>query len=137
MKTVEDVFKAAMGLMDELSTTGEAKTGDTKEYEYRTPGIVNMMISEYRMLAGQAGGFVAVEGLEDYILKIDDTYAIGVMQYGLAANLLVDENPTAASFYEQRYEEMRNLYFSRRPAEDGEEIVDLYGGIEYGRFGRW
>ena len=137
MKTVEDVFKAAMGLMDELSATGEAKTGGTKEYEYRTPGIVNMMISEYRMLAGQAGGFVAVEGLEDYILKIDDTYAIGVMQYGLAANLLVDENPTAASFYEQRYEEMRNLYFSRRPAEDGEEIVDLYGGIEYGRFGRW
>ena len=65
------------------------------------------------------------------------TYAIGVMQYGLAANLLVDENPTAASFYEQRYEEMRNLYFARRPAEDGEKIVDLYGGIEYGEFGSW
>ena len=137
MKTVKDVFDAAMGLMDELGADGQARTSATKEYEYRTPGIVNMMISEYRMLAGQAGGFVAVEGLEDYILKIDDTYAIGVMQYGLAANLLVDENPTAASFYEQRYEEMRNLYFSRRPAEDGEEIVDMYGGIEYGRFGRW
>ena len=72
MKTVEDVFKAAMGLMDELSATGAAKTSDTKEYEYRAPGIINMMVSEYRMLAGQAGGFVAVENLEDYILKIDD-----------------------------------------------------------------
>lgn len=137
MKTVEEVFNAAMGLMDELSADGAALTSDTREYEHRTPGIVNMMISEYRILAGMGGGFVAVESLADPILKIDDTYAIGVMQYGLAANLLVDENPTAASFYEQRYEEMRSLYFSRRPAEDGEKIVDMYGGIEYGRFGRW
>ena len=114
MKTVEEVFTAAMGLMDELSADGAARTSDTREYEHRTPGIVNMMISEYRILSGAGGGFVAVESLEDPILKIDDTYAIGVMQYGLAANLLVDENPTAASFYEQRYEEMRNLYFSRR-----------------------
>ncbi len=137
MKTVRDVFTAAMGLMDELSAQGEALTSDTREYEYRTPGIVNMMVSEYRILSGQPGGFVAVEGLDDYILKIDDTYALGVMHYGLAANLLVDENPTAASFFEQRYEELRNMYFARRPAEDGEKVVDLYGGIEYGEFGGW
>ncbi len=137
MKTVQDVFNAAMGLMDELNAQGEARTSDTREYEYRTPGIVNMMISEYRILSGSPGSFVQVENMEDYILKIDDTYAIGVMQYGLAANLLVDENPTAASFYEQRYEEMRTLYFTHRPAQDGGEIVDLYGGIEYGRFSRW
>lgn len=137
MKTADDIFTAAMGLMDELDASGVPSARDTEGYRLRTPGIVNMMISEYRILAGMGGGFVAVETLADPILKIDDTYAIGVMQYGLAANLLVDENPTAASFYEQRYEEMRNLYFSRRPAEDGEEIVDLYGGIEYGRFGRW
>lgn len=137
MKTAEEVFKASMGLMDELSADGSARTSDTMEYEHRTPGIINMMISEYRILAGMSGGFVPVESLEDPILKIDDTYAIGVMQYGLAANLLVDENPTAASFYEQRYEELRTLYFARRPAEGGEEIVDLYGGIEYGKFGGW
>lgn len=137
MKTVKDVFEAAMGLMDELDGDGKAYTRDTKEYEARTAGIVNMMISEYRILAGLGGGFVAVEGLEDYILKIDDSYAVGVMQYGLAANLLVDENPAAASFYEQRYEELRNLYFSRRMSEEGEKIEDLYGGIEYGKFGRW
>ena len=137
MKTVNDVFTAAMGLMDELDAEGGARTSDTREYEHRTPGIVNMMVSEYRILAGMSGGFVALEGMEDPILEIDDTYAIGVMQYGLAANLLVDENPTAASFYEQRYEELRDRYFSRRPAQDGEEIVDMYGGIEYGRFSRW
>lgn len=137
MKNVIDVFNASMGLMDELSANGEARTNDTKEYEHRTPGIVNMMISEFRILSGLSGGFVGVETMDDPILKVDDTYAIGVMQYGLAANLLIDENPTAASFFEQRYEEMRNLYFSRRPSDAGESIEDMYGGIEYGRFGKW
>ena len=137
MKTLNDVFTAAMGLMDELDAEGKAQTSDTREYEHRTPEIVNMMISEYRILAGMSGGFVAVESMEDPILKIDDTYAIGVMQYGLAANLLVDENPTAASFYEQRYEEMRNLYFARRPADVDGKVEDMYGGIEYGEFGKW
>ncbi len=137
MKTVKDIFEAAMSLMDELDGEGNAQTRDTEEYGYRTPGIVNMMISEYRILAGMGGGFAGVESMEDPVLKIDDPYALGVMQYGLAANLLVDENPAAASFFEQRYEELRNLYFSRRPSEVDGSVEDLYGGIEFGRFAGW
>ena len=138
MKTVKDVFDAAMGLMDELGADGQARTSATKEYEYRTPGIVNMMAAEYRILAGEKGGTVPVESMEEPILKIPDVYAAGVMHYGLAANLLVDENPAAAGFYEQRYEELRNLYFTRRGAEEGDSAIeDLYGGIEFGQFGRW
>ena len=38
MKTVQEIFNAAMGLMDELSVSGEAGYEDTKEHEYRTPG---------------------------------------------------------------------------------------------------
>jgi hypothetical protein len=137
MKTVEDIFNASMALMDELDADGSAQTTDTEEYVNRTPGIINMMVSEYRILAGTSGTFIAVEGLDDLVLNIPDNYALGVMYYGLAANLLVDENPTAASFYEQRYEELRNLYFSRQQSDGDEEITDLYGGIEYGEFSRW
>ncbi len=138
MKTVKELFRAAMGLMDELDGDGNAENRDTAEYERRTPGIVNMMISEYRILAGMKGGFVPVESPEDPVLRIPDVYVLGVMHYGLAANLLVDENPAAASFYEQRYEELRNIYFTRFGAEEGDgAIEDLYGGIEFGRFGRW
>ncbi len=137
MKTAEDIFGAAMGLMDELDGEGNPRNADTAEYERRAAGIVNMMIAEYRILDGQNGGFVPVEALGDPVLKIPDTYALGVMHYGLAANLLADENPAAAGFYEQRYEELRNIYFSRRMA-DGEGVVeDLYGGVEFGKFGRW
>ncbi len=137
MKTLNDIFTAAMGLMDELDASGAPGARDTAEYRVRAPGIVNMMISEYRILAGLPGSFAAVEAMDDPILKIDDAYAVGVMHYGLAANLLVDENPGPASFFQRRYEELRNLYFTRRPASDGERVEDLYGGIEYGKFARW
>ena len=136
MRTVRDIFTSAMGLMDELDAQGGARHALTEEYERRTPGIVNMMISEYRVMAGLPGSFTGVEQMEDMVLKIDDAYAIGVMHYGLAANLLVDENPAAASFYEQRYEELRNMYFARQRADEG-QIGDMYGGIEFGKFGRW
>lgn len=138
MKTVYDVFEAAMGLMDELDGEGKAENRDTAEFGRRTVGIVNSLMSEFRIFSGDRGGFVPVEGMEDYLLKIPDVYALGVMHYGLAANLLVDENPPAASFYEQRYEELRNLYFARCGGEDGDGTIrDLYGGIEFGKFGRW
>ncbi len=135
MKTVREIYTAAMGLMDELD--GDGSPRDTGEYASRTPGVVNMMISEYRILDGRTGGFVAVEDMDDPVLGIEDTYALGAMHYGLAANLLVDENPPAASFFQQRYEEVRNIFFSRRASAEGEEISDIYGGIEHGGFGRW
>lgn len=136
MRTAEEIFHAAMGLMDELDGQGAAVHQGTGEYARRCPGIVNMMIAEYRILEGTGSGFTPVEALEDPVLKIPDTYALGVMHYGLAANLLVDENPAAAGFFQERYEELRDSYFSRRPAGE-EQVEDLYGGIEFGRFGRW
>lgn len=136
MAYVSDVFNAAMALMDELDTSGQAQTRDTKEYEYRTPGIVNMMIAELNLLGGNRDNWVPTESLEDFV-AVDNTYALGVMIYGLAANLLVDENPTAASFYQQRYDELRSLYLSRHAA-DLEDIEDVYGiGASHNDAGRW
>lgn len=136
MAYVSDVFNASMALMDELNATGQAQTNDTKEYEYRTPGIVNMMVAELNLLTGSRNSWVPTESLEDFI-SVDNTYALGVMIYGLAANLLVDENPTAASFYQARYEELRNLYLSRHTA-DLEDIEDVYGvSASYNDAGRW
>lgn len=135
MASVTDVFSAAMAFMDELSDDGDAQTNDTLEYKNRTPSIINMMLSEYNMLMGITANWLPVEDL-DSMLTVDTNYALGVMPYGLAANLLVDENPTAANFYQQRYEDMRNRYMSNHAA-DSAEIENLYGGIEYGEFSRW
>lgn len=135
--TVSDVFNAAMGIMDELSTDGQPQTTDTKEYEYRTPAIINMMVSELKLLMGDTSDWLAVEGIDDIVPGVNTTYALGAMPYGLAANLLIDENPSSASFFEQRYEEMRNLYISRQAATIG-QIENMYGpGLEHCEYARW
>ena len=57
------------------------------------------------------------------------------MPYGLAAHLLIDENPTVAAFFQQRYEELLDK-LGNVPAEF-EPIEDVYGGIGHSEGGRW
>lgn len=138
MQTLNDVFEATMSLIDELRRSdGSAHTSDTEEYEQRTPRIMKTLVSEYNIMVGKRGIVQDFESMDDDLIGIDDSYAVGVMQYGLAAKLLLDENPAAASFYHQKYEEMREIFFARAPAPEDEEITDLYGGIELGQFGHW
>ena len=136
MAYVSDVFDAAMGIMDELGQTGQAQTSDTQEYEYRTPAIINMLVGELHMLLGNRDNWLPVTSLDDMVPTADTNYALSALPSGLAANLLIDENPTAASFYQQRYEELRAYYLARQQADVG-DITDLYGGIPYGEFSRW
>ena len=136
MAYVSDVFDAAMGIMDELGQTGQAQTSDTQEYEYRTPAIINMLVGELHMLLGNRDNWLPVTSLDDMVPTADTNYALSALPYGLAANLLIDENPTAASFYQQRYEELRAYYLARQQADVG-DITDWYGGIPYGEFSRW
>ena len=135
MVEAQTIFNLAMGIMDELSPTGEAMSSNTKDYEYRTPAILNALTAEIKMLLGDNEGWTPTESLSDYV-SVDNNFAYAAMGYGLAANLLVDENPTAAAFYQQRYEEMRAQYL-RSVSSEIEGIENMYGGIEYGRFSRW
>jgi hypothetical protein len=50
-------------------------------------------------------------------IDLDDAIAQGVMPYGLAAHLLLGENDTLASFFNQRYEELKYEIGKRRPAQ--------------------
>lgn len=136
MAYVGDIFEAAMGLMDELSAEGEAQTSDTAEYVLRTPAIINMLVGELKMLTGEREDWLPVESLDDAAPVADASYALSALPYGLAANLLVDENPSAASFYQQRYEELRAMFIARLPASV-EDIELLYGGVGGGSFSRW
>lgn len=124
-----------MALIDELQDQGEpsAHVGD---YENRTPGIISGLVSEIHILTGQRRPWPQPETMDEPLLGVEDSYAQGPLVYGLAAALLVEESPSAASFYQQRYEEMRDKYLSRLPARLG-DTIDVYGGIEYGQFGRW
>lgn len=135
MTTVESVFASAMGLMDELDPQGGAQSADTKDYERRAPAILNALCAELRTLTGEGSDWLPASGTED-LLPVEENYGLSALPYGLAANLLVDENPAAASFYQQRYEELCAVYLARRRA-DLEDIELLYGGVEQGNFARW
>lgn len=150
--TAQDVFDAAMGLMDEVNeSTGETDTADTREYKNRTLLILNVMRGElypysdtYESLDdGKRPIAAVIEAFDDYI-GLDDYICQSVMPYGLAAHLLLDENPSAASFFNQRYEELK-AQLSRGLLRTSEDIVDVYsdpyssayGGLTYNQFARW
>ncbi len=136
MVSVSDVFIAALALMDELSDDGAPRPG-ADAYAVRTPAVLESLVCEFLTLEGDADrASLPIEAMDDPLLSVPDRYARGTLPYGLAAHLLADENPSAASFLQQRYEELRDRSALRRPAAC-DRIADLYGSNEFGRFGRW
>lgn len=49
MKTAKNIFEIAMSIADSLNNSGQAVTGDNKEYQDRTPGILNTLQGELAM----------------------------------------------------------------------------------------
>lgn len=143
LTTAQEVFEMAMHLMDEVNeSTGKADTSDTKEYKNRTIPILNILRVEcypasdtYRAEPGKRPVCPRIEDFESPI-GLDDAICQGVLPYGLAAHLLLDENPDVASYFSQRYEELLSAAGRSLPA-GSEEITDLYGGIGLGQFASW
>lgn len=114
MTTGNDVFDQAIHLMDEQNeTNGKTRTQDTKEYEYRTLSILNTLLPELYPYsdtyeASENGKRPIVVKLEELSqpIDLDDAICRGVLPYGLAAHLLLGENDTMASFFNQRYSEL-------------------------------
>jgi hypothetical protein len=131
------VFETTMAMIDELNATGEADYSDTTEYKNRTIPILNILQGElypysdtYKQRNDRKRPVIyPLESLEDYI-NLDDYICQTVLPYGLAAHLLVDENPTMAAFFQQRYEELLRGLRNGIPGMS-EDIVDVYGGGGY------
>jgi hypothetical protein len=140
--TGQQVFDIAMGLSDNISSSGLSDTSDNTEYKTRTLRILNALRLELYPLsdtyavgrAGERPVSALLTDLSDRI-DLDDYLAQTVMPYGLAAHLLIDENPNSASFFEQRYEEMK-AGAAKIPSEF-EAISDVYRGNRYNEFSSW
>lgn len=144
MTTAQYVFETAMTLMDELNeSNGKADTSDTKEYKNRTLKILNILCGELfpysdtfavettgkRPICQSVDGFDSGLGLDDYICR-------SVLPYGLAAHLLMQEDPSSAGFFQQRYDELKAMLARGLPAAS-EDIEDVYGYMPYNEFSRW
>lgn len=142
--TVQAVFDIAIRLMDaQNESTGVTDTADTKEYRLRTPSLLNSVLDRVypasdTFVAGGRGLRPVcdkVSAMTDE-LDLDERICAGVLPYGLAGLLLTEENPTLANFFWQTFLEQLAEARAGIPAEI-EAIEDAYGGLEYGRFGRW
>lgn len=146
--TAQEVFDRAESLMD--SGAGSTGAGDMRVrqiYKRRGLGILNLLGEECRDLGAEEDE--EDEGEErdcdkcpwqdilDYNqpILLPRAVSAGVLPYGLAAHLLLEEDPAAANFYQQRYEERLNR-FKRRQAKF-QRLKAPYGGIELGQDGRW
>lgn len=148
MTNATDIFNNAMALMDEFSTnTNESgqfipNENDTLEYKARTLSILNVLAGELfpfsdTFLIAETGKRPICEPITDFITPIglDDYICRSVMPYGLAAHLLLQEDPSSANYFQQRYEELKGNLQRGLPSESS-DIVDVYSGY-YDADGMW
>lgn len=146
MTNAQYIYETAIVIMDSLSDTGAADVRDNDEYKHRTLKILNLLRGELypysdtyetdddgRPIAALIRDFDKPIDLDDYICQT-------VMPYGLAAHLLLQEDPAAANFCQQRYDELKSRLSIGMPSSS-EDIEDVYGnrgGIyPYNEFAQW
>jgi hypothetical protein len=126
--------------MDEQNeSTGETKTVDTKEYEFRTISILNSVIGSLYPFSGnyKLGTSGRPTPRQLYVdnykepdfeqtIPLDDVLSLTVLPYYLAAQLLSAENETLSAWFMNRYRETFNDLRNRIPAEF-ERISTPYG----------
>lgn len=133
--TAQWVFDRAIHLMDEQNeSTGKTQTTDTREYEFRTLSILNVLRHELYTISdtfthgdGRRPVLPEITSM-DQDVGLDDAVAQGAMPYGLAAHLLLGENDTLANYFSQRYTELRYQLGATLPSA-WEDIPPAYGGL--------
>ena len=145
MITAQEVFDRAIHLMDEQNEyTGETDTVDTEEYKGRTLSILNVLRGELYPFSdtftdGELGKRPICEKIPDFTsaIGLDDYICESVMPYGLAATLMMQENPVSANCCQQRYDELKSLLARGMPAVS-EDIEDVYGSsFDHNVYGAW
>lgn len=116
----EDIFRITMAMIDEINDNGTLDPNTTAEYRAKAPAILTMLQNElmgienrYKSINEQIKP-VPIETL-DQPVQLDDIKANTLLTNGLAAHLMLHEDTAKASFFQQRYEEMRNKYLKPIP----------------------
>lgn len=112
--TAQQVFEIAMNIMDEETQDG-TYNGYPEEYKRKSWSILTLLQSEL------SPGVPSVVIDETSILYIDDRTCLSVLPYGLAAHLLLTEDPVRASYFNNRYDELKR----KRPSKIT-KITDVY-----------
>lgn len=116
----EAIFMMTMAMIDEMTDAGQLDETTTAEYKAKAPSILTMLQNEivgienrYRSKSEEIYP-VPIQTLEQAV-QIDDIKANTLLTNGLAANLMLHEDKALASFFEQRYEELKGMFLKPTP----------------------
>lgn len=127
MTTAEDVYNAALDLMDSHEEIGDT---DADYYE-KAPRLINVLQLELARLEGTQIT-EKIESLTDE-LEISDDTANRVMPYGLAAQFaLADKNPDMYQDYSVQYAALKRTIVLKE--EDIEDKYDNLTGLSLDDF---
>ena len=142
MTTAQKIFELTIAVIASLDSNGKADGSDNKEYKNRAMPLINILAQELYPYSDtfemEDEGRPTPQTITEWNrpIDLDDKICVGVMPYGLAALLLLAEDPATASFCQQRYEELRDKLQVGMPASST-DVEDVYGGFPYNDFGRW
>lgn len=127
-----EIYTSALAIMDERDADNS--------YKERCVPLINALMSQcYQYTedykSGSRSGWVPIADLDDAIMGFDQTVVLGVMPYGLAAALYIDEDPARANSWQQQYEE--GLLNARRVPHEIGQITDVYGCFRGKNYGAW
>ena len=126
----EAIFIMTMAMIDEMTESGQLDETTTAEYRAKAPSILTMLQNEIVGIENRYRNQkemiypVPIRSLEQSV-QIDDIKANTLLTNGLAANLMLHEDKALASYFEQRYEELKGLYLKPTP-KSPEKKEDKY-----------
>ena len=126
----EDIFTMTMAMIDEMNDNGTLDPTTTAEYRAKAPAILTMLQNEIIGIENRYRKYedyiypVPIEELDQNV-QVDNIKANTLLTNGLASHLMIHENKALASFFQERYEEMKVRYLKPLPGKR-EKIVDVY-----------
>ena len=123
--TGQDVYKKAMGILDELETDGTISSNTDDAYEYRVIELIDSLQRDLAKIEGIEPNAITSLSTE---LKISDYTASMVLPYGVAAHLaLTDQLDTLFAVFNSKYE--RGLNKIRTRFEDYVDDMNVMSGF--------
>lgn len=100
--TGQKVFELSLALIDEVTRTG---TIDLTDLTLKVKAINFLTILQAELMPDATINMAVNDLADDLLLR--ERECLLVLPYGLAAHLVLQDDPASASFFQQRFEEMR------------------------------
>jgi hypothetical protein len=116
--TAEQVYKLALGLIDEVTETGSFIPDNPDYYNNKSLAFLTIIQAELLPVSQIPE---TVESMAQ-TLQLDDRLCLMALPYGLAAHLIMSEDQSLASFLNSRFDELK-----RKQKSVITQIKDVYG----------